>query len=112
VVNRCWLCKSDGESVDHLLLHCGVANALWNVIFSWFGLCLARLGSYSPAGGRVVARGVRWFGRWFPRVLCGVFEENVMQDALKTHRGLLRKFFIIFFYSLHLDCRMACPDCN
>jgi hypothetical protein len=23
------------------------------------GLCLARLGSYSPAGGRVVARGVR-----------------------------------------------------
>jgi hypothetical protein len=39
VVNRCWLCESDGESVDHLLLHCGVANALWNVIFSWFGLC-------------------------------------------------------------------------
>jgi hypothetical protein len=28
VVNRCWLCESDGESVDHLLLHCGVANAV------------------------------------------------------------------------------------
>jgi hypothetical protein len=39
VVNRCWLCESDGETVDHLLLHCGVANALWNVILSWFGLC-------------------------------------------------------------------------
>jgi hypothetical protein len=23
VVNRCWLCEADGESVDHLLLHCG-----------------------------------------------------------------------------------------
>jgi hypothetical protein len=25
------------------------------------GLCLAQLGSYSPAGGRVVVRGVWWF---------------------------------------------------
>jgi hypothetical protein len=39
VVNRCWLCESDGESVDHLFLHCGVSNALWNAIFSRFGLC-------------------------------------------------------------------------
>jgi hypothetical protein len=22
VVNRCWLCETEGESVDHLLLHC------------------------------------------------------------------------------------------
>jgi hypothetical protein len=39
VVNRCWLCESDGESVDHLLLHCGAARALWNAFFDWFGLC-------------------------------------------------------------------------
>jgi hypothetical protein len=39
VVNRCWLCKSDGESVDHLLLHCGAARALWNAFFNRFGLC-------------------------------------------------------------------------
>ena len=39
VINRYWLCESDGESVDHLLLHCGVANALWSAIFSRFGLC-------------------------------------------------------------------------
>jgi hypothetical protein len=39
VVNRCWLCESDGESVDLLLLHCGVANALWNAILNRLGLC-------------------------------------------------------------------------
>jgi hypothetical protein len=38
VVNRCCLCESDGESVDHLLIHCGVANALWNAILSRLGL--------------------------------------------------------------------------
>jgi hypothetical protein len=45
VINRCWLCESDGESVDHLLLHCGVANALWSAFFSRFGLCWVMSGS-------------------------------------------------------------------
>jgi hypothetical protein len=45
VVNKCWLCESDGESIDHLLLHCGVANALWNFIFSQFGQCWVIPGS-------------------------------------------------------------------
>jgi hypothetical protein len=39
VVNRCWLCESDEESVDHLLLHCGAARALWDAFFAQFGLC-------------------------------------------------------------------------
>jgi hypothetical protein len=38
IVNRCWLCESAEETVDHLLLHCGVANALWNSIFSMIGV--------------------------------------------------------------------------
>jgi hypothetical protein len=62
VVNRCWLCESDEESVDHLLLHCGVANALWNaflVDLGCVGLCLAQLGSCLHVGGRAVARRVR-----------------------------------------------------
>jgi uncharacterized membrane protein len=39
VVNRCWLCESDGESVDHHLLHCVAASSLWTAFFAWFGLC-------------------------------------------------------------------------
>jgi hypothetical protein len=38
VVNRCCLCKLDGESVDHFLLYCEMAHALWNTILSRFGL--------------------------------------------------------------------------
>jgi hypothetical protein len=34
VVNRCCLCKSDGKTVDYLLLHSKVASDLGNTIFS------------------------------------------------------------------------------
>jgi hypothetical protein len=38
IVDKCSLCKRDGESVDHILLHCDVASALWNNIFSHFSI--------------------------------------------------------------------------
>jgi hypothetical protein len=38
IVDRCYLCKRDGETVDHLLLHCDVASTLWNHVFSRFGM--------------------------------------------------------------------------
>lgn len=38
IVDRCYLCKRDGESVDHLLLHCDVASTLWNLVFSRFDM--------------------------------------------------------------------------
>ena len=38
VINRCCMCKKDGELVDHLVLHCEVAHALWCNIFSRLGL--------------------------------------------------------------------------
>jgi hypothetical protein len=38
VVNRCCMCKRDGESVGYLLLHGEVACAIWNVFLSRFEL--------------------------------------------------------------------------
>jgi hypothetical protein len=39
VINGCCMCESEGGSVNHLLLHCGVARTLWNTIFAQFKLC-------------------------------------------------------------------------
>jgi hypothetical protein len=38
LVSWCCLCKADGETVDHLLLHCAYAKELWDMIFVWFGI--------------------------------------------------------------------------
>jgi hypothetical protein len=38
IVDRCCLCKRDGETVDHLLLHCDVASTLWFHVFAQFGM--------------------------------------------------------------------------
>ena len=36
VVGWYCMCKHSGESVNYLLLHCEVAQALWSVLFSLF----------------------------------------------------------------------------
>jgi hypothetical protein len=38
VINRCGMCKSSEETVDHLLLHCEVASTLWDAVFNCFGV--------------------------------------------------------------------------
>jgi hypothetical protein len=38
VVDWCCLCKRNEESMNHLLLYCEVACAIWKVFFSRFGL--------------------------------------------------------------------------
>ena len=35
-VDWCCTCKQSGESVNHLLLHCKVAQALWRALFTIF----------------------------------------------------------------------------
>jgi hypothetical protein len=38
VIDKCCMCKMNGESMDYLILHCEIARALWNAIFSRFSL--------------------------------------------------------------------------
>jgi hypothetical protein len=42
VVGWCCMCKQSGESINHILLHCEVARALWSVVLMSHGLCLER----------------------------------------------------------------------
>jgi hypothetical protein len=38
VMEWCCLCKTSGESIDHLFIHCEVASELWTVFFQLFGV--------------------------------------------------------------------------
>ncbi len=38
LVNWCCLCKVDGESIDHLFIHCYLAKQLWDMILTLFGV--------------------------------------------------------------------------
>lgn len=51
------MCMKSGKSVDHLLLHCEMANALWNAIFN-----LERLAWVMP--NRVIDLFVYWKGKF------------------------------------------------
>jgi hypothetical protein len=36
MVGWCCMCKRDGETVDHLLIHCAAVHVLWNYVFQAF----------------------------------------------------------------------------
>jgi len=38
VIEWCCMCKKNGESIDHLLLHCKVVRDLWSYILVLFGV--------------------------------------------------------------------------
>jgi hypothetical protein len=45
LVSWCCMCKADGESIDHLLLHCVYAKELWDLVLAMFGMCWVMPGS-------------------------------------------------------------------
>jgi hypothetical protein len=50
MVDSCCMCKRNGESVNHILLHCEVVVALWDAFFSRFGLSWGGCCSNEPLG--------------------------------------------------------------
>ena len=67
LVNRCCMCGSAEETVDHLLVHCSIASQLWSLIFALFGVTWVQSGSVSSVlwswSGSHVGRSRRkaWF---------------------------------------------------
>jgi hypothetical protein len=61
------MCKGDGETTDHLLLHCPIAQELWGLVLSMFGVAWVMLsgveellacwsGSFARLGNAVIWR--------------------------------------------------------
>ena len=38
ILDWCYMCKCNSESVDHLFLHCPVVSELWDMVFGLFGV--------------------------------------------------------------------------
>jgi hypothetical protein len=38
VLDYCWLCKRNGESIPHLLMHCSFSTEIWNFFLNIFGI--------------------------------------------------------------------------
>ena len=52
--NWCIMCRSKGETVDHLLLHCGKAYRLWSLVkdlLGFLGSCQDQLQILYSVGG-------------------------------------------------------------
>jgi hypothetical protein len=108
VLDWCWMCKMSGESISHLLPYCEIDSALWNSIFSLFGLhwvMLRRVVTSSLVGkGSMVALIV--LRCWYCPAWCGVSGKKEMTGVLKTKRlwednGGIKTFYQ---WTTTLDC--------
>jgi hypothetical protein len=76
VINRCCLCKADGETIDHLFFTVRLLvlfGMLFLVDLACHGSCLVRWQGCLLVGGREAGLGVLLFGKWFLYVLYGVY---------------------------------------
>ena len=89
------MCKRNGESVDHLFLHCPFASDLWSMEF--LGLCRALFwGCYGVGKAALVIIEMVVFGPSFFIAYCGVFGGRGIVDVLKILRDLFRTSSLSF----------------
>ena len=68
LANRCCMCCCDGESVDHLLLHCPVTHSYGLLCFRplvFIGLCQDQWLVYYLVGISGLGSIIQTFGTWF-----------------------------------------------
>jgi hypothetical protein len=105
IVDRCYLCKRDGESVDHLLLHCDVASTFCGIMF-FLGLvclelCLEELSTYLLLGRRLEGQGVLRYGRWSICILWCVWKERNLR-RFEYMENSLEDIVVSFLHMLYL----------
>jgi len=94
VMEWCYMCKTCGESIDHLFLHYMVATELWSTILQLFDVVWVMPRSVIErcwqVGGDKGTTGC-WcqFREWLHCVWCGVYERNEMGAVLKIMRLVL-----------------------
>jgi hypothetical protein len=105
VVNRCYMCKKEGESVDHLLLHCEVAHALWCNIFSRLGLswvmpsCVSELCACWCSSGRTRSA-VVW--KMVPICIFWTLWRERNNRCFEDVESSMEAIIASFLYSLYL----------
>jgi hypothetical protein len=91
VVDRCYMCKRDGESVYHLL-HYEVACVLWNAFFNCFGLSWV-----------MPSRVIDLFAYWW---ISGSSQSAVVW---KMASSCLSPFYLFLFLPVSLDSCVCSP---
>ena len=111
ILDWCYMCKCNSESIDHLFLHCLVAMDLWSMVFGLFGVSWVMLQSIV----RLLACWQGRFGRhqngyiWliFPRCLLWCLWRERNSRCFKDNERSIPNLKLFFFRTL-LDWLAAC----
>ena len=108
LANRCFLCRVEEESIDHILIHCTKARVLWELLFALFGVMWVLLYSVRDTllGWHVTFMGKKCRKVWMTAPLClflAVWKErNRIAFEMRSFRFIGWKIllYVIFCYGL------------
>ena len=88
ILDWCYMCKCNSETVDHLFLHCSIALELWDIVFGLFRVCWVMpmfvLSFLLASKVDLVAIVMEIYELLFLIVWCGVFGRKEIVSILKT----------------------------